>query len=480
MELSLSNVINITISAVQTGINAYNTSNLALYTTDMPGMTFGSAGYAAYLSPQQVGIDFGTSSKTYQMANAVFSQQPNILTGDGMLIVILLEVASETLTFSGVAASGTFVINFSGNPSAAINWNDTAAQIQTKLQAVSGLSQVVVTGSIAAESLVIKMWGVYGAAPALVTISANSLETSGSVAITVTPTISTPGESIGAAITRTAGLIQYFGIIVDKTLAIIGQTDLLACAAIVQPLVKIALFVSYTSADIQPGGMIDLLRTGSFTQTRGLFYDDNSSNGINAILMCAAYAGRGFSTDYTGSNTVSTMHLKTLVGIQPDPNITQTLLNNAVAAGADTYVSLQGVPAVFCSGTNLFFDQIYARLWFAGAQQVAGFNYLAGSATKVPQTENGMDGLKGAYRTVCEQGVTNGYMAPGTWNSSTTFGNSADLIANVAQVGYYIYSQPIAQQSQANRVLRQAPLIQMAIKEAGAIQSSDVVVYVNA
>ena len=67
-----------------------NTSNLALFTDELPAMSFGSLGYSIYLSPSQVALDFGTSSRTYQMALSVFSQQPNILNGGGQLIVILL------------------------------------------------------------------------------------------------------------------------------------------------------------------------------------------------------------------------------------------------------------------------------------------------------------------------------------------------------------------------------------------------------
>jgi hypothetical protein len=476
-QLPLTNVITISVSQAQTGVGNYNTSNLAIFTDDVAAASFGTAGFASYLSPTQVGIDFGTTSKTFAMANAVFSQQPNILTGGGQLVIILLHAAVQTLAFSGVAASGVFVLNYSGNPTVNINWNDTAAQIQAKLQAVAGLGQVTVTGSIASQSLVVTMSGVYGAA-ALLSVTGDTLQTSGAVAVTVTPTTTTAGETIGAAITRTAGLVQYFGILANEALDVIGQTDLLVAAAVIQPLNKIGFFVSHVQADIAPGGMIDLIRTGTFTQTRGLYYGD--TNDLNDIVFMASYAGRALSTNFSGSNTTQTMHLKALPGVQPDPTMTQTILNAALLAGADTYISLQGVSSVFCSGANTFFDRVYNLQWFVGALQVAGFNYLATASTKVPQTEAGMDGLKGAYRTVCEQGITNQYGAPGQWNSSTVFGNPADLIANVAQRGYYIYSTPIAQQSQTNRVARQAPLAQIAFKEAGAIQSSTVIVNVNA
>lgn len=374
MDLELTNVIDISVSLSQTGIGDYNTSNLALFTRDTPGGGFGSLGYKIYLSPKEVGVDFGTNSETYAMANAVFSQTPNILAGGGYLVVI--------------------------------------------------------------------------------------------------PFLSS--ELIDAAITRTQDLVQYFGLMLTE---ITTQAHMLSAAAVVQPLNKLAFWISKTAADVAPGGMLDLLQSGGFTHSRGLYYGATAT--ADALAMMASYAGRALSTNFEGSNTTSTMHLKDLVGVQPDPSMTQTILNQAQSAGADCYISLQGVAKVFCSGANSFFDQIYNLQWFVGALQVAGFNYLAESSTKIPQTENGVNGLKGAYREVCEQAVTNQYSAPGEWKSPTTFGNQGDFVQNVSQRGYYIYSIPIAKQSQSSRAARKAPLIQIALKEAGAIHSSSVIVNIN-
>jgi hypothetical protein len=90
-----------------------------------------------------------------------------------------------------------------------------------------------------------------------------------------------------------------------------------------------------------------------------------------------------------------------------------------------------------------------------------------------------MDGLKGVYRAVLNQGVTNGVLAPGAWNSPVTFGNPQLLLQSVASIGYYVYSQKISAQAQAARAARQAPLVQIAVKMAGAIHSSNVIVNVN-
>jgi hypothetical protein len=474
-QLALTNVVTVSVSESNLGVNAYNTSNLAIFTSEHPNLSsFGSLGYALYVTPDQVGTDFGSSSRTFAMANAVFSQQPNILAGGGQLVVILLGVEVQTVTPSAAPASGTFELGFTGGNTTALQWNDGASTIQAAVRLVPGMEDAVVAGTLATH-LTITYYGVYGNI-GLCTIPVNTLNGG----ITLTPAQTTAGETIGAAITRTASLVQYFGIMVDANVATLGNTDVQAAAAIVLPLNKIAFWVSNDSNDINPGGTLDVLRSGGFVNSRGLYYGDDNDDELADIVMMASYAGRGLSTNFEGSNTTSTMHLKTLSGVEPDPSMTQTILNLALAAGADTYVSLQGDPCVFTSGANLYFDQIYNRLWFVGALQVAGFNYLAQTGTKVPQTENGMSGLVGRYRSVCVQAVTNGYLAPGTWNSSTSFGPGTALVLNVAQQGFYLYSLPVALQSQVARVARDAPLVQIAAKEAGAIQNSDVIVNVNA
>ena len=448
------------------------------------GWSGGAAGYSLYLSPTQVGLDFGTNSKTYQMANAVFSQQPNILAGGGQLVVIPFAINKQNLAFSAVSTAGSFAVTFGSGTSALINATDTPSVIQGKLQAVAGLGQVQVTGSISSQSLNVYMYGNYGASVTLMGTTTNTLSSSAS---TITVTASAPGESWATAVTRTTGLVSYFGAMVTEvggTSGNMSSTDVQAAAATIQALNMLGFVVSNSQTDIAGGGMLDLLRSGSLTQMRGLYYGDTTTvsgiAGINALLMLAAYAGRGLSTNFNGSNTTFTMHLKPLTGVQPDPTMTQTILGTALAAGADTDVNLSGIPCVFCSGLNSFFDQVYNLQWFVGALQVAGFNYLAQSATKIPQTEQGMDGLKAAYRNVCQQAVANQYLAPGSWTSSTTFGVQKDFTNNIGQVGYYIYSSPIATQASTARAARQAPLVQIACKQAGAVHSSSVIIYVNA
>ena len=90
-----------------------------------------------------------------------------------------------------------------------------------------------------------------------------------------------------------------------------------------------------------------------------------------------------------------------------------------------------------------------------------------------------MSTLKAAMNGVAVQAVANGFLAPGAWTNSYTIGDPVALNRNIASNGYYIYSQPVANQAPSQRTARIAPLIQEAIKYAGAVQSVSAVIYVN-
>jgi hypothetical protein len=486
--IPITNIINVSVSQTPTGVNVLNTSNVALFSDDPPTGSFPAAGFGFYVTPDQVAADWGSSSVTFEMADAIFSQQPNILTPDGQLIIIKLlddqpaVVAIQHIAFSSVPTVGTYKLNFGVTATTALAFGATNTDVQTALRTASGDATLTVTGDTSG-GFDVTFTGISGPVANL-TVSEDSLQdtTGEDVFLTVTTTvIGVPvggAETVAQGISRTKGLVNYFGVISTQTYEVEGSTNFAAVAALVQPLPMMYFQVSATAADIT--GEFTTNTTSENTQTRCLYYGDSSNSGLNELLFKAAYVGRLLSVDFTASNTTLTAQLKQLTGVAPDPSMTQTLYNQCLTAGVDCYPSFQGYAGLSSSGANEFFDEVYNELSFASALQVAGFNYLAGTTTKIPQTESGMDGLKGAYQGVCQQYVANSYLAPGQWNSSTVFGNPADLIRNVSSFGYYIYSQPISLQSESQRMLRQAPLVQIAAKESGGIHSSNIVCYLNA
>jgi hypothetical protein len=92
--------------------------------------------------------------------------------------------AYQTVAFSVAPTSGTFKLRYNGTDTASINWNASAATIQTALRAISGLSTVVVTGTISSKLLTITFDGVATPVTAL-SVGANALAPS----TVITPTL---------------------------------------------------------------------------------------------------------------------------------------------------------------------------------------------------------------------------------------------------------------------------------------------------
>ena len=291
-------------------------------------------------------------------------------------------------------------------------------------------------------------------------------------------------EVLHQAITRATALLYFGGCSNAYALGISGATgytgataanlEALQAASVAQASSKLLFLSAANEADLT-SGLAYAVKTASEDHARVVYH---SATG-QADGFRWGYASRGMSTNFSGSNTAQTMNLKTIAGVTVDDGISQTILTEAKAAGCDIYPNIAGAPCVMSFGANGFFDDVYNLQWLVGALEVAGFNYLRGSGTKIPQTEAGMDGLKSAYRAVCGQAVKNGFIAPGSWTGADTFGSPEDFRRNISDFGYYIYNAPVALQAVADRALRAAPVIQIAFKFSGAIHSSSVIVSVN-
>lgn len=487
--LPITNVITVTVQETPTGVGIPNENNVMLLTTEAP---INLEVFGDYFSPSQVNSNYGTNSATAQMADNIFGQTPNILSGGGKLTIAPLQ-ASVAAT-GGKFVTANIATNLAGL--IAVTNGNLRVTVNGVAQNLGGLNftQCVTLADIAAVLQAALIDCVVTASGTAITITSNKVGTTSTVALaaytgggtdltsagllniaggTATGGANSSGETILAAIARLLPQ-TFFGCVITNLN--IEDAVISATAAGMQAMDMLFPHHCATSTDI--AGIITTVQQASQKKTRLLPYITGGQAVAN--LYKAAYAGRGFSQDFTGSNTAATMHMKQLANVVPDANMTQTLLDATKIAGGDPYVSVQGYPMVFSTGGNDYFDNQYANIALKFALEVAGFNYLAGTNTKVPQTEQGMNGLKSAYIGIMKQFVNNGELAPGAWNSSDTFGDPQLFQDNIAATGYYVYSQPVAQQSSAARNARQAPLVQIAAKRAGAIQSSNVIVLINA
>jgi len=486
--LPLSNIVNVTISNTPSGATERNVNSLAIFTHDP---TASLSPYGVYISAAQVAEDYGTSSRTTAMANAIFSQLPNIRSGDGRLVIIPMIAATP-------ATAGYFTsANLSANLAALIAVDDGDIRITvnsvaynltnlnfTNCATFADIAEVIqnsiVDATVEAIANGIKVTSKRVGTASTVALAAVSggtgtnLAGSGllnSAGGTSTGGANSAGETILEAIARTTGMVGYFGVLTSLE---IENDELEDISDGIQAMDKIFHYGLASTQDI--AGIATTIQQQGNTQTRLKLH---TAGFEEAALFNAAYAGRAHSVFISGSFTAITMNLKQLATISPDTGVSQTNWVNAETAGIDLYVSYDGVSSVYSTGGNDFFDNIYMNFALKFAMETAGFNYLRQTNTKVPQTEQGMNGLKNAYAQVCERFIRNGFIAPGFWNTSETFGDPETLVKNIDQKGYYIYSTPLALQPASEREQRKAPLVQIAIKRAGAIHFSIVNVLVN-
>lgn len=282
-------------------------------------------------------------------------------------------------------------------------------------------------------------------------------------------------EKIGAAITRLSGLVYFNGILIADT-STVSDEDLIEAATVVQAKQNSILVLGDSrSTSLESDGLFDKISKQSLFRTKMIYYGLGADR-KTADLVGSAFAGRAFTVNFNGSNTCMTMDLKDLAGVMPDTSLTAAQLTACKNLGVDCYPSICGIGKVRSNKSSQYFDQVYNSIWFSNAIQVEYFNALATISTKVAQTEPGMTYIKKRTGVICDQAVTNGYLAPGKWNGVDTFGNPEDFHRNIQEFGYFQYTQPIAEQSQTERESRTAPLLQIAGKEAGAIHSGSVTI----
>lgn len=380
--VDISNVINTSISQAPAGLEGYNVNSFLYLSAVQPVSKWNTETYRIYKAATDVGKDFGTDSSTYKDAVMIFSQKPNLLAGNGYLVI----------------------------------------------------APLIVTGESPSEVV----------------------------------------ESLSDALNRVKAQIYFGGWMTNKKAE---AEEVIAAAQLNETLESIYLLGSGDAADFTADtGLFDKVSKLSLSRTKLLYYGDSTENLDNMRGFVAAYAGRGFSVNFAAQNSTITMNLKDLVGVSPDSTVTEAIYQNAEQLGVDMYVAYNGLPKIVSNGNPLYFDDIYNRLWFELTMRVELFNALATTSTKIPQTETGMNNLKSAARAVCQRGVYNGFMAPGTWNGTDTFGDQDDFYRNIEDFGFYVYSAPVSQQSQSERETRVAPVVQVACKQAGAIHKMNLII----
>lgn len=399
-----------------------------------------------------------------------------------------------TTTFvTGAAASGQVTIGGTNVQS--------AANLITALQAspISALQSLTYTR---ASNVVTGVWNAIGTAGNAITLSETGASisvsaatlTGGTQASVVGFATTGIGTDISAQIKGTATAAQYVagGINAESALnavvamdslttywyalmfaagtanADIADSDHLAIAAYIQAdgLPHIYGLTTSEGAALSSTDTTSIgYQLSQLGYTRTFFQYSSSSP-----YAVASMFGRILTTNWLANNTAITLAYKQEPGITPEyltPSQAAALNQNHYNYFAEFNNNTAIIVNGWCANGQ-YVDTVIGTDWLANYIQTNLYNLLYQSLTKVPQTDPGVHLLVTSVEASCSQAVTNGLLAPGTWtaNGFGTLTQGAFL-----SKGYYVYAPPVATQSASARSARQSPVLQVAAKLAGAVQS---------
>ena len=252
------------------------------------------------------------------------------------------------------------------------------------------------------------------------------------------------------------------------------KADITAAAAWVEAQEGTVLFYDTADADTlsgASGNVFETLKALKYERTLGVYAEEGTYKAV-ALMGYALAANDGTA------NSAYTLAYKSLRGCAPT-SVTAAQLETVKGNNGNIYIQRAETYDVFEQGVMASGEHFDTRI---GLDQLAyniqrsGVDLLANSNTKVPQTEAGMTQIKTAFAAECDKAVRTGFLAPGVWNGPEVLSlKTGDALS----AGYLIQSDPMSEQTAAERASRKAPAIYVALKLAGAIESVVVKVTVD-
>lgn len=222
-------------------------------------------------------------------------------------------------------------------------------------------------------------------------------------------------------------------------------------------------------SDPTPHDIATTLKDLSYKRTMGQY------STIAHAISGAIGVANGLNTGLADS--AFTMFAKQIVGLTTQ-DLTYNQKSIIEAKNCNVYLSYSNYYSIFEPGkmaNGYFYDQIVNRDMLVNDIQLSCMDLLFQNP-KVPQTETGMTMIYNALVQACQLAVTRGYLGPGTYTGIPFMNlNTGDAMPN----GYVVQSQPLSEQSAADRALRKATPFYVTIKEAGAVHSMTIEVIVN-
>jgi len=498
MSVSINNVVNVTLLQSGALAMADNPNVVTMLTSEQQGPLSSASRYRIYSDSGSVAADFGTASKAYDFALSFFGTSPNATNAGGFLVIGYWRGAEETLMATSASlngaqlseasvvgglqqvADGTLTVDVDGVPEALTGLDFQSA---TTLAAIVDIIDAELTGataSISDQRVVITSdtsgasstvtfasdpgTGTFIGQTLALTTGSGGFLTQGAAAETLT------AETKLAAITELFAQVKFRGaMFIDnptdeesKTLAEWGQAN---------DVLQYDVFESPANLLVDPTNVVWDIKLSGLTNYRMLYSKAGNRK------LAASYMARVHTVNFAAEKSALTMHLKELSVAAEE--YTQTEVNNAKMVGLDLYTTIKLTPAILTSGANVFTDERYNLIALVDFIQVDMYNLLKLTGTKIPQTRRGVNQLIDQAEKTTRQFVRAGVAAPGTWSSPDYFGNRETFEQSIINNGFYWLAGSLADQAQNSREARESPVLQGAVKMAGAVHSVDLIINVN-
>lgn len=479
---------------------ARDNMNVVSVMTSTLGVLSSSNRYGLYSSTKQVETDFGSTSEEAKFANVVFAQTPNPIDSDGVLVMGYWRAVDEDVDASSAfvtgeqvteavvipvteqVSDGSFDIDIDG---ATENITGLDLRVTTTMDEIATLIDTALSGGSCAytnQSFVI---------------------TSDTTGVLSTIDYAVAGAS-GTFIGSILGLDQNSASVLTQgaDASVLSAETKVDGISAVKALVNIkgACFIDNTtdqeSKDLATWGQAnEVMQYDTFSDASNLVV--NTSNPVWEIKLAGQvnyrmnYSSAGNRTlsagimstmhtvSFTGTNTAKTTNLKEITSVTAE-DYSQADIDGAKKVGLDIYtIFKESVPKLLTTGANGFTDDVYNLIAYIDAVQTDAFNLLANTSTKIPQTTEGLNQLLDGLENTSQGFVTAGVFARGTWTSTERFGDVDTFNRNIEEKGYYWYSIPLSEQPQSEREERKTPVLQNAVKNAGAFHTASIIITWN-
>lgn len=500
----ISNVINVSLLAGGAAVARDNMNVVAIMTSQQDGPLSTANRYELYKDLLSVGTAFGTTSDMYAHATAFFGTSPNPINAGGVLVAGYWRGASESVGATAAVLTGAQLVEATvvsqlqaiSDGSLDIDVDGTTVSVTAMdLRSVTSLDDVVtlledetdgITGAtvtlsddnrivVTSDTTGVLSLMDFAVDPASgtflgtilgMTSGSGAATTQGAAAVVLTAETQIEAADALKALVNVKGL-TFIDVDID------ANRLLMAAWAQANDTLVYEVFSGSVYLTLDPDTNVAWeIKLASSTNYRMLY------SAADNRQLASSYMARNHVVNFGAERSALTMHLKTLSVTAED--YSETDLASAKAVGLDVYTTIKNSPALLTSGANDFVDNRYNLIAFVDAVQTDMYNLLKGAATKIPQTQRGVNQLLDQGEQTARGFVRAEVFAPGTWTSSDFFGDFDTFTRNISENGFYWLAGDLADQSAAERANRESPVLQCAVKNAGAIHSADIIINFNA